>query len=140
MAESSAAEYEQIMSDYTALWNGEFSNLDVVAESVDLVHPSAPDGELHGREALDGFIRKYHSAFPDFHITVHDWIARDGVVMKEYTMTGTHEGEFKGVPPTGRAVESPGMGKILIADGQVQEDRLYFNQLAALEQLGLSVE
>lgn len=43
LVESSAAEYEQLMKDYTALWNGEFSNLDVVAESVDLVHPSAPD-------------------------------------------------------------------------------------------------
>jgi steroid delta-isomerase-like uncharacterized protein len=138
MAETRATEHEQLMSDYTELWNGDFSKLEVVADSVDIYHPSAPDGELHGREALESFIREYHSGFPDFHIEVHDWISQDEVIMKEYTMTGTHEGEFNGAPPTGREIKSTGMAKIIVVDGKVQEDQLYFNQLEALEQLGLT--
>lgn len=138
MAQTGTGGHEQLMDDYTALWNGDFTKLDAVADSVAIYHPSAPDGEIHGREALEAFIREYHSAYPDFHIEVHDWIARGEVIMKEYTMTGTHEGEFDGLPPTGREVESTGMAKITVDDGEVREDRLYFNQLEALEQLGLA--
>lgn len=138
MAETRATEHEQLMRDYNELWNGDFSKLAVVADAVAIKHPAAPDGELHGREALEAFIGEYHSAFPDFHIEVHDWISQDEVIMKEYTMTGTHEGAFNDVPATGREIKSTGMGKIVVADGKVQEDRIYFNRLEALEQLGFT--
>jgi steroid delta-isomerase-like uncharacterized protein len=138
MAETSTTGHERLMNDYTALWNGDFSKLDAVADSVTIRHPSAPEGEIHGREALEAFIREYHAGFPDFHIEVHDPIARDDVVTKEYTMAGTHEGESNGVPPTGREFENTGMAKILVADGEVREDRLYFDRSEALEQLGLT--
>lgn len=137
MAKTSATKIESLMSDYTELWNGDFSKLDVVAESVEIYHHAAPDGVIHGREALKGFIHEFHSAFPDFHIAVDDWISSDEIVMKEWTMTGTHEGEFNDIPPTGREIESTGMAKILIADGKVQEDRLYYNPQVMVEQLGL---
>lgn len=137
MAKTSATKIESLMSDYTELWNGDFSKLDVVAESVDIYHHAAPDGVIHGRESLKGFIHEFHSAFPDFHIAVDDWISSDEVVMKEWTMTGTHEGEFNDIPPTGREIESMGMAKILVADGKVQEDRLFYNPQVMFEQLGL---
>jgi steroid delta-isomerase-like uncharacterized protein len=138
MAEQTTTGHEQVMSDYTELWNGDFSKRDVVAESVSFYHPSVPDGGMHGRDAVLGRIREYHAAFPDFEVTVHDWVSRDEVVMKEYTMAGTHEGEFDGVPPTGRTVESRGMAKIRVVDGAVTEDRLYFDRSAVLAQLGLA--
>jgi steroid delta-isomerase-like uncharacterized protein len=138
MAEPSTRNHEQVMNDYTALWNGNFAKLDVVAPSVDVSHPSAPDGEVRGRDALEALIRDLHAGFSDFNVVVHDWMSRDDLVMKEYTMTGTHDGELRGVPPTGREVESPGMEAILVDGGEVQEVRAYYNRLAALEQLGLT--
>lgn len=138
MAETTTPEIESLMDDYTELWNGDFSKLDVVSESVAVYHHAAPGGEVHGREALEGFIRGFHSAFPDFQLAVDEWIGSDGIAMKEWTMTGTHEGEFNGIPPTGREIESTGMAKVLIADGNVQEDRLYYNPQVTYEQLGLA--
>lgn len=128
------------MNDYTALWNGDFSQLDVAAEDVTIYHDAAPEGVIHGREALEAFVHEFHSAFPDFHIAVDDWISSDEVVMKEWTMTGTHEGEFNGISPTGREIESTGMAKVLIADGRVEEDRLYYNPQLLVEQLGITEE
>lgn len=138
MTETTTTEIASLMSEYTALWNGDFSQLDTVAESVAVYHHAAPDGVVHGREAVEGFIREFHTAFPDFHIAVDDWISSDGVVMKEWTLTGTHEGEFNGIPPTGRVIESTGMAKILVADGKVEEDRLYYNPQLMAEQLGVT--
>lgn len=140
MTETSTPETDVLMKDYTELWNGNFSKLDVVAETVAVYHHAAPEGVVRGREALEAFIREFHSAFPDFHITVDDWMSNDGVAMKEWAVTGTHEGEFNGVPPTGNEIETTGMAKILIADGQVQEDRLYYNPQLMVEQLGVTDE
>jgi len=133
-------ETASLMDDYTALWNGDFSQLDAAAEGVTVYHEAARGGVVHGREALEAFVREFHSAFPDFHLAVDDWISSDEVVMKEWTMTGTHEGEFNGISPTGREIESTGMAKVLIADGRVKEDRLYYNPQLMVEQLGLTEE
>jgi len=135
MTETSTPDIEQVMTEYTDLWNGDFSKLDVVAESVAVYHDAAPSGVVHGRDALDTFIRQFHDAFPDFRLAVDDWMHTDGVAMKEWTMTGTHEGQFAGVQPTGREVESSGMAKVVIEGGKVQVDRLYYNPQLMAEQL-----
>ncbi len=45
-------------------------------------------------------------AFPDVHITVEDVIAEGDKVVARDTVTGTHQGEYMGVPPTGRSSTS----------------------------------
>lgn len=143
MAETSATDHEQLMTiyqDYEDLWNGDFSNLDVIADSMTFYDPAAPEGEIHGRDVFEAYLHEVRTAFPDWHIEVDDLLVGDGVIMKEWTVTGTHEGEFNGIPPTEREIEISGMAKVLIADGKVQEDRLYFNQQDVFEQLGLTEE
>jgi len=141
MSEASTTEHEQTLNtyqDYEDLWNGDLSKLDVVAESITFYNPSLPEGELHGREAFEAYLREVRSAFPDWHIVADDLLVGDGIIMKEWTITGTHEGEFQGVPPTGREIEVHGMARDIIADGQVQEARLYHNPQEVPEQLGLT--
>lgn len=143
MSEASRAEREQLLNtyqDYEDLWNGDLSKLHVVAESVAFYSPDVPDGGLHGREAFEAYLRGVRAAFPDWHVAVDDLVAGDGLVMKEWTATGTHEGEFDGVPPTGREIEISGMAKDLIADGEVLEGRLYYDPAEMAEQLGLTGE
>lgn len=137
MSHPEARTHERLMSEYTALWNGDLSRLDVVADEVRVLHPFAPEGEVHGPAALEAFIGEYHNGFPDFRIEVHDWMERDGLIMKEYTMTGTHEGEFKGISPTDRTIESTGIATIVVEDGEIREDRLYFDRMEPMEQLGV---
>jgi steroid delta-isomerase-like uncharacterized protein len=140
MSEASITEHEQTLNayqDYEDLWNGDFSKLSVVAESIAVYNPSLPDGELHGREAFEAYLREIRSAFPDWQVVADDLLVGDGIVMKEWTITGTHEGEYEGVPPTGREIEFKGMAKDIIADGEVQEQWLYHDPQEVYEQLGL---
>ena len=65
-------------------------------------------------------------------------LSRDGVVMIEWTVTATHEGEFNGIPATNREIELRGMSKTSIRDGEIVEDRVYHDFHAFLEQLGLT--
>ena len=141
MAEASTTEHEQTLTvyqDYEDLWNGDLSKLHVVAESIAFYSPALPDGELHGRKAFEAFLREVRSSFPDWHVVADDMLAGDGIVMKEWTITGTHEGEYRGVPPTGREIEFRGMAKDVIADGKVREHRLYYDSQEVPEQLGLT--
>lgn len=129
---------EQVMSEYDALFNGDFAKADVLAESIVLRSPTVPGGEAHGRDAVEELVRGMHSAFSNFEMTVDDMLTGDGKAMVEWTMSGTHEGEFRGAPPTGSEIEITGMSKILIADGKVQEDRIYVDSKEMFEQLGLT--
>jgi steroid delta-isomerase-like uncharacterized protein len=60
---------------------------------------------LRGRDELKAEIDRIHSAFPDIGHTIEDLIAADDKVVARFSITGTHEGEFVGVLPTGRRVK-----------------------------------
>lgn len=142
-------ESEQIVEAYVNIWNEqEFSNIpDIVSDSFVMIEPAAPaegipgpEGEVHGRDGLEQWIREGKTGFPDLTVSLLEMLSREGVVMVEEKIKGTHEGEFDGIPPTGRTVELPAMSKYQIADGKVQEHRVYFDQQEFAEQLGLVEE
>jgi steroid delta-isomerase-like uncharacterized protein len=133
----STPETEQVLKDYEDVWYGDFSKLDVVSETVSVHGPDVPDGAVHGRDAFESYVREFRTAFPDFHVAVEERLAREPIVMIEWTATGTQEGEFLGNPPTDREFEITGVSKILIEDGRVREERLYYDFREMLEQLGL---
>ena len=47
---------------------------------------------------------EYYDAFPDGHMTIDDMVAEGDKVAVRWTMTGTHTGEYMGVPPTNKKV------------------------------------
>lgn len=136
----STSETEQVLKDYEDVWYGDFSKLDVVSETVSVHSPDVPDGAVHGRDAFERYVREFRTAFPDFDVTVEERLAREPVVMIEWTATGTQEGEFVGNPPTGREFEITGVSKILVEDGKIREERLYYDLGEMLEQLRLPEE
>ncbi|MFA1610809.1 ester cyclase [Halobellus rubicundus] len=97
-----------------------------------------PAGEAHGRDGLKSFMKRVENGFPDFQIAVEDLLAGETMVMDEATLTATHKGEFKGVPPTNNRIELQLMAKFRVEDGQVQEHRVYIDQQEFLQQLGLT--
>ncbi|WP_276255441.1 ester cyclase [Halomontanus rarus] len=137
-----APDAEQLVENYAEIWNDAAYGMipEVTAESVTVYDPGAPDGEVHGRDGLEAFLRELRTAFPDLHIAIEDILASDEVIMGEWTVTGTHEGEFNDIPPTDRERELTGMDKILVADGRVQEHRIYYDLHELFEQLGLTNE
>ena len=60
----------------------------------------------------------YFTAFPDLHCNVDELIAEGDSVFCRSTMTGTHDGEYKGIPPTGRHISSESAEAYRIVDGK----------------------
>ena len=133
MSKAREPDVAQLMNDYVAARHGDESKLDVLAESFTFSHPF---GQVQGQDELIAMQQENERAMPDGTFEVEDMLVGDDVAMWEWTMTGTHLGEWQGIPPTGHAVAVEGMSKTVIADGKVQENRAYFGSQDLLTQLG----
>lgn len=74
-------------------------------------------------------------AFPDQHITIELDVAADDKVAAQTSWTGTHQGDFMGIPPTGIKVTVPGTGIFRIADGKIAEEWMQEDFLGIYQQL-----
>ena len=92
---------------------GDSSKFDALAESVDAYNPGLSDGEVHDSAAYDAYVRELRTGVPDFRFTEELTVTRDDLVIVEFSITGTHEGTLKRIPPTGRSLELRGMETIL---------------------------
>lgn len=113
-------------------------DLDVVDElvSVDALGHAPPD-EMRGPAEVKAFISAMRGAFPDLRIEVRDLIAEGDEVVARWVARGTHEGEFQGVPPTGRGIEVTGITIERFEDGEIVEGWTNRDALGLLQQLGV---
>jgi steroid delta-isomerase-like uncharacterized protein len=100
-----------------------------------------PDQEIRGLEQAKQFVSTYETAFPDMNVTVEDVIAEGDKVVTRVTLRGTHQGETQEFgPPTGRQVELKGITISRIEGGKIVEDWDAYDNLSAMQQLGLAPE
>jgi len=103
----------------------------------------SPDIVLHfagqqqrGRDRYLAVVAANADTFEDLVWTVEEMVADGDAVAVRYTMTGTHRGEFAGIPPTGKAVVAQSMAFYRLADGQIVEERAQLDMLGIVQQLG----
>ncbi len=90
-----------------------------------------------GLEAYKQFFSTVHQAFPDMHVEVHDMIAAEDLVAARVTYSGTHQGDFVGVPATGRRVDVSGVDFLRMRDGRQVEHWGGVDMANLLQQLGV---
>jgi steroid delta-isomerase-like uncharacterized protein len=118
---------------------GNEGNLDLVDEIFSNYLSHQPDGSVleRGPEDVKRFMDEFRNAFSDFHTTIEDLIAEGDRVATRWTMRGTHEGEFRGIAPTGKQITVTGIGIFRFSDGKVVESWDNFDQLGMMQQLGV---
>jgi steroid delta-isomerase-like uncharacterized protein len=85
---------------------------------------------------IQDILRGMRSAFPDMHWIVEEQLADGDRVLTRFVWTGTHRGEFLGVPPTGRSVSIWGMVIDRLVDGRIKDTRILMDTLSLMTQLG----
>lgn len=98
-------------------------------------HNPAP-GEAPGREGLKAFVAYLRRALADLHVTIEAQVAEGDRVATRYTIRGRQEGEFAGIPPTGKLVTITATSMHRIEDGQIRESWLNWDTLGLIQQLG----
>ena len=103
----------------------------------EFVNLSAPPGVPADREGGKMFLWTFFSAFPDCRFTIDDMIAEGDRVATKKTFTGTHTGDFAGIPPTGNHVTLQYVDILRLRDGKIVEHWLSMDQLSFMQQLGV---
>jgi predicted ester cyclase len=86
------------------------------------------------------WVSPFQSAFPDFEMEIVDLIAEGDTVVAHFKCSGTHHGEWLGVPSTSRRFE--GVDEIYIfkvEDGKLVSAVGVEDNLTRMRQLGLEV-
>jgi len=99
---------------------------------------SPTGGVLEGRPEIERIYRVWFTAFPDL-IFANEDIIVDGLrVALLCRVSGTHGGEFFGVPPTGRRIEIPAVFVYrLNANGLIEHERRVLDFTGVLIQVGV---
>jgi steroid delta-isomerase-like uncharacterized protein len=114
-------------------------NIDALDEicSPEFVNHSAPPGVPSNCEGVKQLTAMFRQAFPDSYFTVEDMMAEGDKVVTRKTFHGSHQGEFMGIPPTGRRVSMGLIDIVRIADGKVVEHWSMGDNLGMMQQLGI---
>jgi steroid delta-isomerase-like uncharacterized protein len=109
--------------------------------SDDIIHISATAGTVTGIEAFLAFVTAFKQAFPDLHWEMREFIEGSDTVVAEGVFIGTNTGTMVGprgpIPATGRRVELPFCDIWKVHNGRIVENRIYYDQVTFLGQLGL---
>ena len=76
------------------------------------------------------------NGFPDIRITAEDFVAEGDKVVGRFDAEGTHNGEFFGVPASGKPVKVSGINIMRIADGKIAEHWVQYDIMGMMQQIG----
>jgi len=136
----SAAHKELFGRLYHSIWNErrmEFIPL-VIADTHALGDPTV-SGRGVGPESYQRQVERFLTGLPDLRFDVEETISEGEKLVVSWTITGTHRGEFLGVPPTNRRVVFSGITINQIRNGKIIESTVIWDGLGLLEQFGIEM-
>ena len=120
-------------------WNKIFEGDLALADEIiadDCVYHDGPPDLLPGPEGVKEWAIMIRNGFPDLHITAEDYVAEGDKVAGRFEAQGTHNGEFAGVPATGKPVSFSGINIMRIADGKIVEHWVQYDTMGIMQQIG----
>ncbi|MGA7670844.1 MAG: ester cyclase [Nitrolancea sp.] len=101
------------------------------------VHHDLEMGDSQGVEAEKQLTSNFVTAFPDLAFTLQNVLGEGELVSGIARITGTHNGDLMGVPPTGKPFEASIMAIFRIVDGKIVEHWSHANVMSQLVRLGI---
>jgi steroid delta-isomerase-like uncharacterized protein len=123
--------YSEVMSE------GKTEVIDELCAPNFLDHDPLP-GTTADLAGLKDFVAQIRAAFPDMQVTVEDMIAEGDRLAVRSTMHGTHEGDFMGIPGSGKKVEVSNYDFVRFENDQAAEHWGVIDSAALMEQLGMA--
>ena len=122
---------------FDEVWNGRHVEIldELLAPEFIFHDPQAPL-PVKGAEAYKQFVKYYVGAFPDLQFTIEHQMSDSEGVMTRWSCTGTHKGDLRDIPATGRPISLTGMTCSRISGGKFVEAWSNWDTLGMLQQLG----
>ncbi len=132
-AESARANVALVRESVEAFNAGDMAKLLAVAAPDIVIHYAEMPGPLQGRETWQQGYELVKRAFPDLKIRVDDLVAAGDKVALRLTLSGTHLGEFQGIPATGRTISYVSHEFYRVANGVFAEEWICSDTLPTTE-------
>ena len=100
-------------------------------------HIEAQGLEGSGKARYLASVHVVHGAFSDYHEEAEFIVADQDKAVSYARLTGTHDGDLMGLPPTGRKIDIHSIGILRFAHGQVIERWGIGDSLTQMQQLGV---
>jgi steroid delta-isomerase-like uncharacterized protein len=135
MSEENKTIIRRLFEDFAT--KGDLSVADeLIAE--DMVDHNPPGPNIApGPEGLKQVFAARWTAFPDLRVTVEDQVAEGDKVVTRSTISGTHKGEFMGIPASGKSFSIGAVAIFRIEDGKIVERWGETDIIGMMQQLGV---
>ncbi|MDQ3864382.1 MAG: ester cyclase [Actinomycetota bacterium] len=136
MSEQNKENIRRVLEE--AFGQGKMEIVDEVLDSDFVCYdPNSESGEIRGADTMKGEIEYFRQAVPDLTYTVEDQLAEGDKVVTRWKASGTHQGEFFGVPGSGKRIEMTGINIDRFDEsGRVVEEWPEYDLLGAMRQMG----
>ena len=124
-----------VLESIRALNSGDTEKLLAVVAPDIVIHYAEMQEPLHGRETWRQGFELMRHAFPDLEAQVDDLVAAEDKVAIRVSFRGTHQGEFQGIPATGRTIHYVSHEFYRVEDGLFAEERICSDMASLVRQL-----
>jgi predicted ester cyclase len=90
-----------------------------------------------GPEGMRAVVEMFLAGFPDFHVVLEDVVADGNLVCTRGYFTGTHTGDFQGIPATGKSIKVNYIDMWRLEEGRGAENWAQLDMLGLMQQLGV---
>ena len=111
---------------------------EVYAPDAKLYYPSNSSEPMSLERAIP-MAESFYAAFPDFSHSIEELISEGDKVVLRAIDRGTHQGEFNGIPATGKTIEMGVIAIFYFKDGKIVEAREEMDMMGLMQQLGMEL-
>jgi steroid delta-isomerase-like uncharacterized protein len=125
---------EVVRRFFEELWNaGDLAVADDLLSPAHVHHIG--EQRLHGPQGVKDTVATFRRAFPDLHFALEDVVSDGARVVVRWIATGTQEGPFYDLPPTGRSARWSGIDLVCVEGGRIVELWANADSMTLFEQL-----
>ena len=128
-------ENKALVRRYFERWGATEAEMEILAPDFLGHMPGMP--EPLNREAFIEYQGVVLSAFPDFAPTLEEQVAEGDKVVNRLIFHGTHQGDFQGIPPTGKQITVTALTIERVVGGKIVEHWIEYDALGMMQQLGV---
>jgi steroid delta-isomerase-like uncharacterized protein len=133
------ADLEAVLDTWAAAWSSHDAEKLLPLFTDDCMYEDVTFGVvMHGKDQLRAFAKGAFAAVPDIRFDITTRFASGRWATIEWEMSGTHKGDFPGLPATGKRFSGiRGATIIEIENGRIRRNSDYWDAAAFMKQVGL---
>jgi steroid delta-isomerase-like uncharacterized protein len=129
---------ERVLDDWATAWSSRDPDKVLSLFTDDCVYEDVTFGAInHGKKELRAFAEGVFAGVPDFKVELKVRFLADTWGGIEWVMSGTHKGDFPGMPATGKRFSTRGVTILELHDGKIRRNSDYWDAAGVMRQVGL---